>query len=235
MRYETGGTYNPGKFPETGHRVGDFVADYLEHIEEKPVFPNVEPSTLTQLFAEPLPQNPSPPEKVLAELEEKLLPYCTHVGHTGYMGLITPSPNPIGIIADFICSALNQNIGAYTIGPSAVAMERQTVKWLTDMIGYDDKAGGSLTSGGMMANFVGLKLARDSVSNDRIQHDGVQERWAVYASEERHVSVDKAVDAVGLGRSALRALPTDAWFRVRLDALEAAIAEDHARGIRPLC
>jgi aromatic-L-amino-acid decarboxylase len=226
---------NPKEFREVGHRVVDMLAEYLEHIEEKPVFPNVEPSTLTQLFAEPLPQHPTSPEKVLAELEEKLLPYCTHVGHPGYMGLITPSPNPVGIIADFICSALNQNIGAYTIGPSAVAMERRTVRWLTDLAGYDEKAGGNLTSGGMMANFIGLKLARDFVSGDRIQHDGVQDRWAVYASEERHVSVDKAVDAVGLGRNALRALPTDAEFRVRLDALEAAIAEDHKRGIRPLC
>jgi aromatic-L-amino-acid/L-tryptophan decarboxylase len=158
----------------------------------------------------------------LAELEEKLLPYCTPVGHPGYLGLITPSPNPIGVIADFICSALNQNIGAYTIGPSGVAMERRTVRWLPDLIGYGEKAGGNLTSGGMMANFIGLKLGRDSVSNDRIQHEGVQGGWAVYASEERHVSVDKAVDAVGLGRTALRALPTDAQFRVRLDALETA-------------
>lgn len=226
---------NPGEFREVGHRVVDMLAQYLEHIEEKPVFPNVEPSLLTQLFTEPLPQDSSPPEKVLGELEEKLLPYCTHVGHPGYMGLITPSPNPIGIIADFICSALNQNIGAYTIGPAAVAMERRTVRWLTDLAGYDEKAGGNLTSGGMMANFIGLKLARDSVSGDRIQQDGVQNRWAVYASEERHVSVDKAVDAVGLGRTALRALPTDAEFRVRLDALEAAIAEDHKHGIWPLC
>jgi glutamate/tyrosine decarboxylase-like PLP-dependent enzyme len=114
-------------------------------------------------------------------------------------------------------------------------MERRTVRWLTDLAGYDENAGGNLTSGGMMANFIGVKLARDRVSSDRIQHDGVRERWAVYASEERHVSVDKAVDAVGLGRSALRALPTDAEFRVRLDALEAAIAEDKKRGIRPLC
>ena len=151
------------------------------------------------------------------------------------MGLITPSPNPVGIIADFICSALNQNIGAYTIGPAAVAMERRTVRWLTDLAGYDENAGGNLTSGGMMANFIGIKLARDRVSSDRTQHDGVQERWAVYASEERHVSVDKAVDAVGLGRTALRALPTDVEFRVRVDALEAAIAQDHARGIHPLC
>ena len=86
-----------------------------------------------------------------------------------------------------------------------------------------------------MANFIGLKLARDSVSGDRIQQDGVRERWAVYTSEERHVSVDKAVDAVGLGRAALRALPTDREFRIRLDALEAAIAEDHKHGIRPMC
>lgn len=226
---------NPREFREVGHRVVDLLAEYLEHIEVKPVFPNIEPSTLTQLFAEPLPQDPSAPEKVLGELEQKLLPYCTHVGHPGYMGLITPSPNPVGIIADFICSALNQNIGAYTIGPSAVAMERRTVRWLTDLVGYDESAGGNLTSGGMMANFIGLKLARDCISNDRIQHEGIQERWAVYASEERHVSIDKAVDAVGLGRNALRALPTDAEFRVRLDALEAAIAEDHNRGVRPLC
>ncbi|MGA8408553.1 MAG: pyridoxal-dependent decarboxylase [Candidatus Acidiferrales bacterium] len=226
---------NPGEFREVGHRVVDLLAEYLEHIEEKPVFPKVEPSTLTKFFAEPLPQDSSAPEKVLAELEEKLLPYCTHVGHPGYMGLITPSPNPVGIIADFICSALNQNIGAYTIGPAAVAMERRTVRWLTDMVGYDAAAGGNLTSGGMMANFIGLKLARDAVSRDRIQHDGVQERWAVYASEERHVSVDKAVDAIGLGRTALRALATDAAFRVRLDALEEAIALDRKNGIRPMC
>ncbi len=226
---------NPGEFREVGHRVVDLLAEYFEHIEGKPVFPNVEPSTLTQFFAEPLPQDSSTPARVLAELEEKLLPYCTHVGHPGYMGLITPSPNPVGIIADFICSALNQNIGAYSIGPAAVAMERRTVRWLTDLVGYNASAGGNLTSGGMMANFVGLKLARDFVSRDRIQHDGVQERWAVYASEERHVSVDKAVDAIGLGRTALRALPTDAEFQVKLNALEEAIAGDRKRGIRPLC
>jgi aromatic-L-amino-acid/L-tryptophan decarboxylase len=226
---------NPGEFREVGHRVVDLLAGYLEHIETKPVFPDVEPSTLMQLFAEPLPRDASTPESVLSDLEEKLLPYCTHVGHPGYMGLITPSPSPIGIIADFICSALNQNVGTYSLGPAAVAIERRTVRWLSDLVGYDEHAGGNLTSGGMMANFVGIKLARDFVSGDRIQHQGVQDRWAVYTSEERHVSVDKAVDAVGLGRDALRALPTDSEFRVRLDALDAAIAEDRRHGIRPMC
>ena len=223
------------EFRTLGHEVVDLLAEYFETIEEKPVFPDVEPQVLTRLFDEPLPETPMAAEEVLDEVRQKLLPYCTHVGHPGYMGLITPSPNPVGVIGDFLCSALNQNIGAYSIGPAAVAMERRTVRWLTDMAGYGPGAGGNLTSGGMMANFLGLKLARDWASGDRAQHDGLEGRWAVYASEERHVSVDKAVDAIGLGRNALRALPTDARFEVRLDALERAIAEDKARGIRPMC
>jgi len=80
-----------------------------------------------------------------------------------------------------------------------------------------------------------LKLARDWTSHDRAQQEGLEGRWAVYASEERHVSVDKAVDAVGVGRAGLRLLPTDDAFQVRIDALEAALAEDRRKGIRPLC
>jgi len=168
------------EFRDVGHRVVDLLAEYLDHIEEKRVFPDARPRTTNQLFAEPLPQDPSPTQAVLNELETKLFPYRTNVGHPGYMGLITPSPNPVGIIADFICSALNQNVGAYSIGPSAVAMERRVVRWLTDLCGYGPKAGGNLTSGGIMANFIGLKVGRDAVTSDRAQYDGVRERWAVY-------------------------------------------------------
>jgi aromatic-L-amino-acid/L-tryptophan decarboxylase len=225
---------DPKEFRHLGHKVVDLLAEYLEHIEEKRVFPDVAPATVNAQFTEQLPQEPCSPDRVLSELEQNLLPYCTHVGHPGYMGLITPSPAPIGVVADFICSALNQNVGAYSIGPSAVAMERQVVRWLSNLCGYGDDAGGNLTSGGMTANFIGLKLGRDAVSGDRAQQEGIREKCAVYVSEERHVSVDKAVDAIGLGRSALRALPTDAEFQVRLDALEDAIAKDKKNGIRPL-
>jgi aromatic-L-amino-acid/L-tryptophan decarboxylase len=223
------------EFRNLGHRVVGLLADYFDHIETKRVFPDVEPRTVNRLFAESLPEEPSSPESVLDELKDKLLPYCTHVGHPGYMGLITPSPSPVGVIADFICSAINQNVGAYSIGPSAVAMERRVVRWLTNLCGYDENAGGNLTSGGMMANFIGLKVGRDAVTRDQGQYDGIHDRWAVYASEERHVSIDKAVDCIGLGRNALRTLPTDAEFQVRLDALEEAIAKDKKNNIRPMC
>jgi aromatic-L-amino-acid decarboxylase len=226
---------DPKEFRDSGHQVVDLLARYLEGIEQKRVFPDAQQRMINQLFDEPLPQQASAPEAVLQEIEAKLLPYCTNVGHPGYMGLITPSPSPAGAIADFIASAINQNVGAYSIGPSAVAMERLVVRWLTDLCGYSNNAGGNLTSGGMLANFIGLKLARDAVTEDRAQHEGVHQKWAVYSSEERHVSIDKAVDCIGLGRSALRTLPTDSNFEVRLDALEKAIAQDKQNGIRPMC
>jgi glutamate/tyrosine decarboxylase-like PLP-dependent enzyme len=225
---------DPSEFRAAGHRLIDELADYLAHVEARPVCPRVEPSALHRLFDEPLPEEPTPLDAVLDELDEKLLPYCTHVSHPGYFGLITPTPTPAGILADLLASALNQNVGAYSIGPSAVALERRTVRWLTDLVGYDERAGGNLTSGGTMAHFIGLKLARDWASGDRAQHEGVAGRWAVYTSEERHVSVDKAVDAVGLGRDSLRALPTDGRFRLDLGALETAIERDRAQGIRPM-
>lgn len=220
---------------EFGHRLIDELADYLDGIADRPLFPDADPAVLASLFDEPVPTRALPGAAVLDEVREKLLPYCTHVGHPGYMGLITPTPTPMGVLGDLIASTLNQNIGAWTIGPGAVAMERQVVRWLDELVGYGPAAGGNLTSGGMTANFIGLKLARDCVSGDRAQHAGVTERWAAYTSEERHVSVDKAADAVGIGRDGLRVLPSDDRFRLRLDALEDAIAADRAAGVRPMC
>ncbi len=223
------------EFRDTGHQLVDRLADLLENVADVPLSPKVEPRRLRALFDEPVPVEPTPMADLVRQLEERLFPYCTHVNHPGYFGLITPTPSPAGVLADLIASALNQNVGAWSIGPSAVAMERRVVRWLDDLIGYGPGAGGNLTSGGMMANFIALKLARDWASGDGAQVHGVSDRWAAYTSEERHVSVDKAVDAVGLGRENLRVLPTDDRFQIHLDALEEALEADRRRGVRPAC
>ncbi|HVE61863.1 MAG TPA: aminotransferase class I/II-fold pyridoxal phosphate-dependent enzyme [Chitinophagaceae bacterium] len=223
------------EFRKAGHYLVDYIAGYLQNIEDKPLFPDVDPSFLYELFDESLPDKPFSLEEIQQLLEQKLVPYSTHVNHPGYMGLITPSPNPAGILADLLASALNQNIGAYSIGPAAVTMERRVIRWLNDLIGYDEKAGGNLTSGGMMANFIGIKLGRDFTTNDKAQHEGLNNKWAVYVSDERHVSIDKAVDAAGIGRNNLRTLPTDDKYALRIDALEEEIKKDKAQGIKPIC
>jgi aromatic-L-amino-acid/L-tryptophan decarboxylase len=223
------------EFREAGHYLVDYISNYLEHAGERALFPTIEPSELYKLFDQSIPSTKTSLSDLQKELEEKLVPYCTHVNHPGYMGLITPSPNPAGILADFLVSALNQNVGAWSIGPSAVVMERQVIRWLNDLIGYDEKAGGNLTSGGMLANFTGIKLGRDWTTGNRAQHEGIQGKVSAYVSEERHVSVDKAVDAIGIGRNFLRTIPTNERFSVDLQALEAAIEKDKSEGIKPIC
>lgn len=222
-------------FREAGHQLVDYITNYLQTVQEKPLFADAEPGLLYELFEEPIPDQPRSLQDIHRLLEEKLIPYCTHVNHKGYMGLITPSPNPAGILADFLAAALNQNLGAYSISPSATAMERRVIRWLNDLIGYDGKAGGNLTSGGMTANFIGLKLARDWATGDKAQHEGLNGRYSMYVSEERHLSLDKAVDAIGLGRNNLRVIPTDDQYRIRLDILEETLINDKQRGVQPLC
>jgi len=223
------------EFRHAGHYLVDFIADYLQNVKNKPLFPDVQPSYLHALFDEGMPDGQMNLEELQKVLEEKLIPYCTHVNHPGYMGLITPSPNPAGILADFLASALNQNLGAYSIGPAAVAMELRVIRWLNDLIGFGERAGGNLTSGGMTANFIGLKLARDYTTKDKAQFEGLEKKWVAYASEERHVSLDKAADAVGIGRNYFRTIPTDEQYRIRIDLLEEAIAGDKQKGLQPIC
>jgi len=226
---------NYDEFRNAGHYLIDYISDYLKGVQDKALFPNVEPAALYELFDEPVPDKPLSLAEIQKIVEGKLIPYCTHVNHAGYMGLITPTPNPAGILGDLLAAALNQNLGVYSIGPSAVTMELRVIRWLNDLIGYGDNAGGNLTSGGMMANFIGLKLARDFTTGDMAQQEGVHGQWAVYVSEERHVSIDKSVDCVGIGRKNLRLLPTNEKFQVDIEVLEKTLQEDKEKNIRPLC
>ena len=87
------------------------LADYFESLGDRPVFPDVEPARLAELFTGEVPREGDSIDRVLDELDEKLLPFCTHTGSGGYMGLITASPLPVGVLGDLIASALNQNLG----------------------------------------------------------------------------------------------------------------------------
>ena len=92
------------EFRQAGHYLVDYITDYLKNIDDQKLFPNINPTHLYTLFEEPIPDEPKSLSQIQQIIEEKLVPYCTHVNHPGYMGLITPSPNPAGILADFLVS-----------------------------------------------------------------------------------------------------------------------------------
>jgi aromatic-L-amino-acid/L-tryptophan decarboxylase len=136
------------------------------------------------------------------------------------------SGDPIAALGDLYASVLNQNVTAWRSAPAAVAIERTVVEWLAGAIGCDGFAG-TFTSGGSLGNLMALAMARESraPANEDGATPGV-----VYASEEVHMSIPKAVAMLGLGRTNLRLIPVDDTMRIDVSALEAAIARDRDAG-----
>ncbi|MFZ2030426.1 MAG: pyridoxal-dependent decarboxylase [Vitreimonas sp.] len=148
-----------------------------------------------------------------------------------FFGYVLGSNEQVGALAEFLAATLHQNVTAWRSGPAAVAIERTVVSWLADAVGCAGFSG-SLCGGGSAANLMGLAMAREAKApaND----DGVRDACVVYASDQVHMSIDKAVALLGLGKRNLRIVASDEDFRMRPDALAAAIAGDRQAGKRPI-
>ncbi len=140
------------------------------------------------------------------------------------------SAEPVGALGDLLASVLNQNVTAWRSAPAAVTIEQAVVGWLADAVGC---AGfkGSLCGGGSAANLMALAMAREAKlpANETGARRGI-----VYASEQAHMSIPKAIALLGIGRQNLRLVPVDEALRMRVDALQAAITEDRKAGYTPI-
>ena len=177
------------------------------------------------MFDVPLPEE-AVGEAVLRDLEA----ISEHVrAPTGRrLPYVVGSGDPIGALGDFYASVLNQNVTAWRSAPAAVAIERTVLAWLATAIGCDGFVG-TFTSGGSLGNLMALAMARESRAP--ANEDGTQP-GVVYASEEVHMSIPKAVAMLGLGRANLRLIPVDENMRIQVAALETAIARDREAGHR---
>jgi len=211
------------------------VADYTAALDDLPVCSGATPEGLRERFAGPLPERGTDPLELLGALAREVVADATHISSPRYFGLFNPAPLPVAVWTDALCSALNQNAAAWRQSPTATALEERVIRWLCDLLGYGDGAFGTLTSGGSEANLIGLKCARDAAAGSAATAGLGGARLRVYASEQAHFSLVKAVDVLGVGRGNLRRIGTDARFRVRVGELRAAVERDLAAGLRPAC
>jgi aromatic-L-amino-acid/L-tryptophan decarboxylase len=223
--------------PEETRRIGrlaaDAVAEHRERLLERPVFGKV--GRDAGLFDQPLPQDGHPFEEVLAFVREHVMPFPFGNSHPRFFGFINATADPVGITADYLAAAMNPN--CWGGDHAAVHVENEVMRWLAEIAGFPATAEGILVSGGSMANFTALATARRAVTPGNVREDGLagegRPRLVVYASDQVHHCVDKAVDLLGIGTRNLRKIPTDEKFRIRTELLEAAIAEDRRAGLSP--
>ncbi len=222
---------------QLGRAVTRLIAEHAARLEAAPVASPATPGDLQKLFDEPLPAEGMAADEILERFSRDIAAHAMQVPSPRYFGQFNPAPLAIGVWADALCSALNQNAGAWRNGPTSALVEDRVIRWLCELIGYGPKGYGVLASGGSEANLIALKCARDSAARD-ICDRGVRVVDAdltVYASEQCHFSIEKSVDLLGLGRESVRKIATDERFHIRLDQLRAAIAADRASGRRPFC
>jgi glutamate/tyrosine decarboxylase-like PLP-dependent enzyme len=228
---------SPREFQILGHQIINRLSRFLDTIENNPITPAENAEEVQKVLSQrELPIEGSPPEKLLISTIENLINHSLFNGHPGFMGYITSAALPIGALADLIASAINQNTGAWQLSPLASEIERQTIQWIAEFIGYDKGCGGILMSGGNMANFVGLLTARKSKGHQDIQKTGlhpVSQRMLMYASEETHTWIEKAADLFGFGTDAIRWIKTNEAREMDVQVLEETIINDEKNGGHP--
>ncbi len=223
----------PEELRRLGALAADAVASHRERLLERPVFGKV--GAGAALFDEPVPEEGRPFEEVLAFVREHVLPYPMGNSHPRFYGFINATADPVGSVADYLAAALNSN--CWGGDHAAIHVEARVLAWIASLLGYPDSAEGILVSGGSMANFTALAAARRAMTPGNVREDGLagpdRSRLTVYASDQVHSCVDKAVDLLGIGTNQLRKIPTDDRFRIRPDELERAVASDRAAGFTP--
>ncbi len=190
-------------------------------------------------FRHPLPKTPIDVESLFTRVQD-LITDSAYNGHPRWLAYITSSPAPIGVLADLLASALNQNTALWRIAPAATAIELQTIDWIKEMLGFPSTSEGIFVSGGQMANIVAHAVARDFKAPWDVRHEGVlgptreAPRLRIYGSQEIHYCHQQAAELLGLGRDAIRIVPVDDHYRMRTDELRAMIVQDRARGDLPI-
>jgi glutamate/tyrosine decarboxylase-like PLP-dependent enzyme len=220
-----------------GRMVTKIITEFAASLDSRRVVSEATPAELERMFDEPLPETGITADEILARFANNIAPHAMAVPSPRYFGQFNPTPLPIAVWADALCSALNQNAGAWRNGPTSAMIEARIVRWLCDSISYPSESFGTLASGGSEANLIALKCARDKV-HANIVHQGVASApgsLTVYASEQCHYSIEKSLDILGLGRGSLRKIATDENFHILTDELRQQIEGDRKAGLVPCC
>lgn len=225
------------EFRAHAHTLVDWMADYLRDVEQYPVKAQVKPGALlAQLPAAP-PEHGEPFEAIFADFQALVLPGITHWQHPLFCAYFPANSSPPSVLAEMLTATLGAQCMLWETSPAAAELEERCLEWLRDLLALPKRFVGVIQDTASTATLAALLSARERATGFTTNHKGLYEspRFVVYASQETHSSLDKAMRIAGLGSDHLRKIPVDANFALCPDALAAAIMEDRAAGRVPLC
>ncbi|HEU4521636.1 MAG TPA: pyridoxal-dependent decarboxylase [Thermoanaerobaculia bacterium] len=222
------------EFRAAGHRLVDWVADYLDGIDSHRVLSDVQPGDIERQFRASAAERGRPYEELIAEFESKILPGITHWNHPSFFAYFSITGSQAGILGELLSAALNTNGMLWKTSPAATELETVALRWLRDALGLPANLFGIINDTASINSFLALAAGREATGLN-VRSDGLSDLppFRIYCSEHAHSSVDKAALALGFGMRGIRKIPSDDAFRMRTDLLDAAVAEDRAAGFIP--
>jgi len=205
-----------------------FLTDYLSELRDHPVYRRTSSREIRGGLDSKLPITGTDFDSLLKIFRDKIVPFSRQNAHPRMFGYVQSPGTPIGAFADLLASTLNANLTIWRSAPAPVELERLTIDWVREILGFKMGAGGLFVSGGSMANLIGIAMARQT-------KDCSSGRLRLYASSETHFSVAKAAALLGIGRENVCHVAVDERFRIQTDDLVAKIIADLEAGYVPFC
>ncbi|HJQ67989.1 MAG TPA: pyridoxal-dependent decarboxylase [Blastocatellia bacterium] len=235
------GDMSAEEFRRYGHRVVDWIADYLDNPQQYPVLSKAQPGEIKEALPEAAPATGESMEDILADFDRVVVPGVTHWNHPCFFAYFSISGSGPGILGELFSAAFNVNAMLWRTSPSATELEEVTLNWLRQMLGLPEDFEGVIYDTASISTLCAIAAAREAVPGLRVREEGLSgpdssnKRLRLYCSEHTHSSIDKAAITLGIGQAGIRKIPTDAQFRMDSAALARAVEEDRSQGWLPFC
>jgi len=232
----------PEEFRAAGHRLVDWIAEYLAGVERLPVASRVAPGEIRAALPPAAPEASEPFARWLEDLDRVVVPGLTHWQSPNFFAYFPANASGPSILGDLASAGLGVQGMLWSTSPACTEVETLVLDWLVPALGLPEKFLSTSTGGGVLhdtassALVCALVAARERATGGVAGRDGLHawpRRLIAYASTQTHSSMAKGMRIAGLGEANLRLVETDAAFALRPDRLEAAVREDLAAGHQP--
>jgi aromatic-L-amino-acid/L-tryptophan decarboxylase len=211
-----------------GNSVIQLMAEYLGGLRDRRVYRHMSSHEIRDRLDPALPTKGIDFDGLLKVFRETVIPFSRQNAHPRMFGYVQSPGTPLAAFADLLASTLNANLTVWRSAPAPVELERLTIDWIRQILGFNTEAGGLFVSGGSMANLAAIAAARQA-------KDYSSGRFRIYASSETHFSIAKAAALLGIGRENVRLVAVDERFKIRVDDLVAKITAELEAGYVPFC
>ena len=223
-------------FRKHAHQLVDWMADYFEDVEDKPVKPDLKPGDILKQLPDSAPESSESFEDMFEDFEEIIMPGMTHWESPYFMGYFPANKSYPSVLAEMLTATLGAQCMSWLTSPAATELEERVMEWLRDLIALPNSFTGVIEGTASTSTLCALLMAREQISDFEINETGFSgdKTHTIYCSAETHSSIEKDVKIAGFGRQNLRKIPVDENYALRPDLLEKAIRQDLENGHQPM-